>query len=375
VSYVGAPAGSTYTPPPPPDPDPTPDPPSAERFGSPVTTATYTVPGTIPHTGAADASVDLVDWLNTTVPDGSIVDFAIPGANYRMDDTGLFLPARNHLDIRGHGNTTITMNGVDAETFSTFHLRGSNHIKIVDFIVHGSYSIYPDQDGEESHLLGLSGWFGARESSYVELAGIVGDHVFGDFVYAEGEDVGEQRASHHLWVHDNDFDYCGRNGFSAINLTDAWFEDNAMDHMAYHCFDVEPNQDAEEVRRIYFRRNDVGEYAARDGFIGFFFAAGSPNDAPVSNIVVQANTVAGIAANGYDATPRCLNSAARGAAAHRYQDISILDNIGSRTVAGPAVLYAEYIDNLLITGNDQPLSSSTLVGVSACTNYTIEPNP
>jgi hypothetical protein len=344
--------------------------PDTEPFGPPVTTSTVNVP--------AGYNVSQINGLISSNPSSTKFMFAA-GTTYDLT-SGIYMGACNNLILQGNG-ATLRMTGTDSEDFSTFHLRGSNHIQIDNFVVLGAYSTargngtWPGQAGEGSHCLGLSGFFGGRESTYVEMKNITGSNFYGDFAYFEGENVGTQRPSHHVWIHNNNFNYCGRNAISPINVTDVLVENNVFDHMAYHTFDCEPNQDIEEIRRVTFKNNTCGIYAARSGLIGMFFSCYSPNNAPVTDITVSGNTSAGIAADGVFGNPRGLHVTIMGEAAHRYQNITFTGNTCTRTVAGSGVIYAQNTDGVTITGNTQPLSSGTLVQVSGCTNATTSPNP
>ena len=337
------------------------------------------VSGGTDRTGATDVAA-ILNSLISGAPDGSIIDFPYAGGNYRLD-TGLLHSGKNNIVLQGNGWTTLTMHGTDDPDFSTFLMRGSNHIRVTGFTVDGAYSTargagtYPGQAGEASHCLATSGFGGAAPSTYIEMDNVVGSNFYGDFGYFEGTNGGAFPPSHHIWVHDCHFDTCGRNGFSPINATDILIEHNTLDLMAYHCFDCEPNFTAEEIRRVTFRNNIVGEYAARSGLIGAFFSCYSPEDGPITDITVSGNTVSGIAANGYNGVPECLNTRVIGESSHRYANITITANTGTRTVPGGSVIYLQNVDTLAVTGNTQPLSSGTLVGTSNCTNAVTSPNP
>jgi len=342
-------------------------------FAAPHTTATYTVPDAIDRTGATNAADDLQSWINSTVPDGSIIDFVHAGGIYRLDD-GLLFEGRNNLIIRGNSDTTLIMNGSDAETFSTFLMRNSHHIAIEGFTVNGAYSTFPNQDGELSHCLGISGFFNGGASTYIEMKEVIGDHFYGDFVYVEGSNGGAFPPAQYIWVHHNDFDYCGRNGFSFINVQDAWFQYNTVDHVAYHAIDFEANFDAEETTRIIIELNDFGSYGHRGGLIGYFAAAFSPNNPSVSELTIRNNTVAGIAANGYNGAPLGLHSKFLGTSGNHYTYIIFTGNTCTQTVSGSSIIYFDYVDHATVTGNTQP-GAGTLVGAANSTDITSNPNP
>lgn len=316
--------------------------PSTRPWAAPVTTRTV------------DAPTTNLNAFLAAQPNGTYIRF--PAGVTIPLNTGMLLAGKSNMILGGNGAKPI-MSAGDAEANSPFLLRGSDHISILDFDVTGAYSGYPNPQGEYSHMVGLSGWYGGRESSYVEVAGITGRRFFGDFLYLEGENVGEQRPSHHVWMHHNVCDTVGRNAVSPINVEDVLVEDNRFDRMAYHAFDCEPNQNAESIRRVTFRRNTVGEYAARGGLIGFFFTCYSPNNPMVADITVEDNTVAGIAANGYDRTPRGLDAQIKPGPGVRYQRIAFRRNKTTRSISRNGVFYAARTDGVIVEGNVQPGSS------------------
>ena len=351
-----------------PTPSPTATPIPAGPFAPPVTTGTFTLPAT------ADTASEINSFI-AGIPNGSIVEFR-PEVAYSLD-TGLLLAGRNNLVLDGN-SATLTMNGTTGndEADSTFLLRGSSHIRIVDFTVHGDYATFPGQAGEVAHLIGLSGWYGGGPSSYIEMSNVTGDGFFGDFAYLEGENVGTQRPSTNVWIHHNNLTTVGRNGVSLINVTDVLIENNTMTRAAYHMIDFEPNFDAEEVRRVVIRDNTFGSYAHRSGLIGFFVSFYSPNNPQGSDFTIENNTVAGIAANGYDGTARSLNSSFVGKSANKLVNVVFKNNSTSRTVSGYGILYFNWITGVTVTGNTQPVQSgSTLVVVSNSTNVVSSPNP
>lgn len=345
-------------------------------FAAPTTTGTYTVPGTIVHDGTADASSDLQDWIDGTVPDGSIVDFAIAGANYRLD-AGIYLTGREHLVFEGHGTTTLTLNGAGNSYFaSAFCFQDTAHVAIHAFHVDGNNADWPTVGGENQAILTLLGWYEATPCSYIEMSAMTGGRTYGDFVYLEGKNGADYPPCSYVWVHHNTLDYCGRNAVSWINSDHTWVEWNTFNHVGYHVFDIEPNFAAESNTDAIVRHNVVGSYCNRSDLIAFFVAASAPGGASlVDGVAFTDNTVAGIAVNGHDGEPRGLNCAFWGATGNHYLDVVFTGNTTTQAVDGPAVLYFNYVDGLTVTGNTQPLLSSTLVLATNCTSAVTSPNP
>ena len=279
-------------------------------FGHPRTTRTFRVPKSIDRTGTSNAARALNAFI-AKVPNGSVIDFARPGAVYRLD-AGLLLSGRRNIVLLGHGSTTLRMHGSGHdEALSTFLLRGSSHVRIRGFNVAGSHKDWPANVGERAHVLALSGWYASGPSHFVELSHVTASRIFGDGVYLEGENEGDKRPSTRVCIHDNTFDYVGRNGISLINVTDVLVKHNKFDHVGYHAIDIEPNFASEEVRRIRIRDNVFGSYSHRSGYLGFFVAdaqVGAGVGATVAGITIANNRVGGIAANGYNGTPLGLDS-------------------------------------------------------------------
>ena len=344
-------------------------------FAAPVTTGTFTIPGTVDDTGATDASADINAWIESTVPDGSIIEFAT-GATYRLED-GILLAGRNNIVLKGNGCTLLQRGSAGDETDSTFLLRGSNHISIDNFIVDGVDPGWPTNAGEGSHVLGISGFFAVDPSSYVEMSNVTATHVYCDGVYIEGRNADPWEPSNNIWVHDCSFDYMGRNAVSFINCTDVLVENCTFDHMSMHAFDYEPNFDTQQVRRTQVRNCSIGSYGHRSGVLGFFvadIAIETGLGAMVSDVTIADNVVTGNPSNGVDGTPRALQCKFVSTNGVRQQNISILRNTTSLPVAASfgsgGVFYFDSVDTILIDGNTQPLTSGVLTRFDNCTGVT-----
>jgi hypothetical protein len=351
------------------------EPPPSRPFPAPVTTATHTVPSIIDHTGLTNAATLLNTFIGT-VPDGSIIDFAIPGAIYRLD-VGLLLSGRHNLVLEGHGTTTLRLAGSGNDYFASAFLliAAISHIAIHGFTVLGNATNWPNTGAENQNVLTLLGWYDKGACSYVEMSAVTGSHVFGDGVYLEGSNGGTYPPSTNIWIHHNSLDHLGRNAISLINCADVLVEYNDLDFVGYHVFDIEPNFAAEECTRAIIRNNTVGSYSHRSDLGGFFVQFYAVNDSILSYLTVKDNTCAGIAVDGKYGAPRALNSSFLGKAGGHGNNIIFTGNWTTRAVAGPAVFYFKYVDGVTCTGNTQPLLSSTLVQADNCTGTVMTPNP
>jgi len=356
------PAPDPTAPPPPPAPDP------SRPFAAPETTATYDVPGSIDATGATDASSKLNAFI-AGVPNRSVIRFD-GGATYRLDK-GILLSARNHIVLDGNGARLKLRGAGNDEAAAAFVLRGSDHIWIRGFDVLGNnpntttiYTPAGQGGGENQHVLSLSGWYGGPPSSFVEINNVTASHVYGDGAYLEGRNIkGVREPSHDVWIHGNDWSYIGRNAISSINVNDLLVEDNHFDKIGGAAWDIEPNFVYEQVRRNTFRNNRVGSFGHMPQFPGWFVVSYNVENSPLDQLVVTGNVVSGIASSGFDGSPRALHAKFASPASN----VVFRNNTTSRAVDGPAVLYFKNVNGVTVTGNEQPLLSSTLAMFVNCT--------
>ena len=350
------------SPPPPPTPDP------SRPFAAPDTTATYNVPGSIDATGSTDASGKLNAFI-AGLPNHSVVRFD-GGATYRLDK-GLLLSGRNHIVLDGNGARLKLKGAGNDEAAAAFVLRGSDHIWIRGFNVLGNnpntttiYTPAGQGGGENQHVLSLSGWYGGPPSSFVEINNVTASHVYGDGAYLEGRNIkGAREPSHDVWIHNNDWSYIGRNAISSININDLLVEDNHFDKIGGAAWDIEPNFVYEQVRRNTFRNNRVGSFGHMPQFPGWFIVSYNVENSPLDRLVVTGNVVSGVASSGFDGSPRALHAKFVSPATN----VVFKNNTTNRAVAGPGVLFFKYIDGVTVTGNEQPLLSSTLAAFVNCT--------
>lgn len=349
----------------------------ARPFAAPVTTATYTVPSNITHDGSSSAASALNSWI-ATVPDGSIIDFAIAGATYRLD-AALDFNNRHNLVVRGNGSTTFTMHTTASDYWqSTFVVRaGTSHMAFEGFTVTGENNDW-SLSNEHVHVLASVGWYGNAPTSYVEMSNVTASHIYGDGVYIEGRNDTAAPSSHY-WIHDCHFDWIGRNVISLINVHHVWFEQNTAGDVGGAMFDLEPNQATETIDSVWYRNNTLGAPSHEtSGIFGWFVSdaqIGTGVGCIISNINVTDNTVAGNSANGYDGTPRSLNSRFSGASSGHHSNIVFTGNSTPMSVHGGAgVIYASYVDGLTVTGNTIPVLDGAKVGTSNCTSAVTSPN-
>ena len=266
---------------------------------------------------------------------------------------------RNNLVLHGNG-ATIRQTGPGNDQFSTaFLVQQSTHIAIEDWQVVGNNPNTTDifvPGSENSHAFATGGWGGYGPSSYIEIGGVGAQHEYGDFAYLEGQNIGTQPPSHHIWIHDVGATWIGRNGVSGINATDVLIERSSFDRIGMDALDIEPNFAAEQVRRWTFRQNTVGSYSNMSQYQGWLLNTWSFNFSPVSDITMDGNQVTGNPAGRYDGSPRALNSNID----HSQLSGIVFTNNRTTLAARGTVVICGSGYHATVTGNVQPLLSGVL---------------
>ncbi len=293
------------------------------------------------------------------------------GATYSLS-TGLAIASRSNIIIQGDGTQTIKSNGPGgSNSSSVLYITGTtSHITVSRVTLQGTNpdtgsGIY--HPGTENQM-GLANYGG----DYIELDRVRIRNVYGDFAYLSGGGT-------HVWLHDGDWDYCGRMGVAFIDCVDVLIERNTLSHIGLICFDIEPNSGGEVIDSVTLQDNTIGSWSLSNyqtnWFLAYATANGSLSDLSVLRNVVTLGPVAG-----------SNNPAGKGGLATNVQhsrSTNIIFQGNSTPVSGkspltgyPAVLYFAHVDTLNVTGNTQPLAAgSTLVVASDCTSATITPNP
>ena len=318
---------------------------------------TVSVPSSIDATGASDASAALNAFIKS-VPDGSTIVFKA-GTTYRLDQ-GLVLTNRHNLVFEGNGATLRANNAGSTWLGGPFNVnQGNSYITIRGFTLVGSNpdttTVYkPGQ--ENQHGVGIWG------SSHIEVANNTISHTWGDGVYVSGNDS-THVSSDSVWIHDNTFTYAGRNGIALTAGSNVTIERNSFDKVGMHVFDVEPDFTYQVNTFDVFRNNTVGSYGLSTNYVGFLFAANGIAGSTVHDITVTGNTVTGNPHEGYDGSPRGLNTRVTTA---RQRNIVFTNNTTTMAAVGPVIYFAN-VDGVTVTGNTQPLVSGSQAGFTNCT--------
>ena len=315
------------------------------------------MPASIDATGASDVSAALNSFIKST-PDGSTIVFKA-GGTYRLDQ-GLVLANRHNLAFEGNGATLRATSTGTASLGSPFRLNpGNSYITIRNFTLVGSNpnttTVYnPGQEDQMGVLI-----YGGTN---IEIAHNTISHTWGDGVYI-GPNISTQASSNSVWVHDNTFSYVGRSGIALTAASNVTVERNSFDKVGLHVFDIEPDYAWEVNTFDTFRNNTVGSYGLSTAYVGFLFASNGAAGSTVHDVTVTGNTVTGNPHQGYDGSPRGLNTYVTAA---RQQNIVFTTNTTTMAAAGP-VLYFANVDGVTVTGNRQPLLSGSQAQFSNCT--------
>lgn len=313
--------------------------------------------------GTTDVTADLQSFLDAS-SNHSTVCFAA-GGQYRVDGM-----------IALDGRTGITLDGQGARIFGTvrtnspkLRLQLGADIVVRNLTIEG---FNPDAGTSSAHLLGWEhghgiGIYGTQRVTLapnVTLRNLSGDGIYitggalsgGGFQWADGVTVSGCRVE--------------RNGRMGVALTDG-ARDIAvsrcvLDEIALYAFDIEPNghsfsgvpAGAEDVR---FSDNTIGTYGIDPDLTPWVFAG--TGDGPQRNIEFSRNVVTGGA----------LRIGVWNVAGSGRSDFRIVDNRSSVRVAGHTMEFSG-VNDLVVSGNAQPLSSGSLVSTTSSTNAVIANN-
>ena len=337
---------------------PTPTPPSSSRpFRAPVTTRTVSVPSSIDASGATDVSAALNAFIKS-VPDGSTIVFKA-GGTYRLSQ-GLWLTNRHNLVFEGNGATLRAAGSGSTLVSTPFRIdQGNGSISIRGFTIVGNNpnttTVYTPS-GEEQHGVGIWG------SSDIEVAHNTIGHTWGDGVYISGNDI-TRVSSDSVWIHDNTFSYIGRSGIALTAGSNVTVEQNSLDKVGLHVFNIEPDHAYQVNAFNTFRNNTVGTYGLTTSLVGFFFGAEGAAGSTTHDVTVTGNTVIGNPHAGYDGRALGLNTTVQLA---RRANIVFTNNTSTTAAAGPVLAFS-YVDGVTVTGNTQPLSRGSLAQFIDCT--------
>ena len=170
-----------------------------------------------------------------------------------------------------------------------------------------------------------------------------------------------------VWYHDSACSQTGRMGIAVVAGKHLIAERIVFDEIAIHVLDIEPNQGLGGGTDIAeFRDNIVGSYDHSDRYHGYFFAAGgSRRKAFIGRVAVLRNIVTA-------RNHRNSRVTGEGADTRTRRGFDFFnDNIGAVAADGP-VLTLNTVDDVIVSGNIQPLRTSPFLDITDCTDVVID---
>jgi hypothetical protein len=119
------------------------------------------------------------------------------------------------------------------------------------------------------------------------------------------------------------------------------------------------------------RGNTIGSYGLNDRYTSWVLAAVGATGAAMEDVSLIGNSISGIARSGVAGDARGLHVRVEARGPRR--GFVVRDNVSTRTVAGPSVLFTG-VEGVTVTGNTQPLSSGELARFTNSTNVTYSAN-
>jgi hypothetical protein len=119
------------------------------------------------------------------------------------------------------------------------------------------------------------------------------------------------------------------------------------------------------------RDNTIGSYGLNDQYTSWVLAAVGADGSAVEDVSLIGNVISGVERSGVAGDPRGLHVRVEAKGPRR--NFVIRDNVSSRTVAGPSLVFTG-ADVVTVTGNTQPLTSGELARFTDTTDVTYAGN-
>ena len=313
-------------------------------------------------TGATDVTSSLQAFIDNS-PAGSVVCFS-PGGTYKVNGQ-LHLVNRSYLTfdgqgarlyqaVRGTSPIVLIDGGGNDLAFRNLTIEGSNPTP-------GLWNL----TYEHNHAIQVGGAI-RLDFDHVSVLNVGGDGLY----LAAGTVNGTIRWADSIRFHHGLIDGVGRMGITITDgASNTVFDFNTFRRIGYYTFDIEPNGHvwngvAAGAVNARFSDNLLGPQPYSNGGSGqptghLFVVTGSSGGGPADGIEVSRNTVSG----------RPVDIGVYNNGGLR-RNIRVVNNWSDTRVGGPVMTFAG-VDTLAVTGNTQPLSSSSLVSTSSCTSVTI----
>jgi len=326
-----------------------------EPFPSPAGSTAgpiVTVPTTVDASGRRDVAGALQAVIDAA-PDGATIELPA-GAQYLLGAT-LHLDGRNGLVVDGSGATLAALPATGAGR-PLIGISGSTATTLRNLDLVGASPAPGIYQPAREHDHGVA-IVGSRNTT---LSRLTIDRTIGDCVYV-ADRAGTW--SDGVRLLDSRCSGPGRNGVAVVGGRNVDVERTAFSNVGYHVLDLEPNQGPplEGAADVTFADNTIGSPVA-----GYVLAADGWG--PVDRVTVTGNVLTGLA----------FRVTVEPAAGSGYRRTAFtISNNRSDTIADLAapLMDFEAVDDLTITGNDQPLGKATvLAGVTGSCRVTIAAN-
>jgi hypothetical protein len=329
-----------------------------------------TVPASIDATGTTDVSPALNAWI-ASQPDGSSLVFP-DGSRYLLGgDAGLQLDGRSGLTLEGAGSTLLLRTNGVSNRSSAFFLQDSRHITIRGFTVDGGNEATGTTGAEAAFHEQMNGAVVRAGSAFVEFHGVTWDRLygFGVFVGAEGGTAWPEDIS----IHDSTI-RGGEMGVAVVAGRRIRIVGNTINDSVYYPVDLEPDISQPGPNGepghgggfvdVLIADNDIARYGWGTDMTSWFVAA-APQDDVVDTAVMDGLTITGNRVHVGPAVPTGRYEEGLGGLgirsdkANLKRNFTITDNWTAdddvRQVAA-AVLNLRNVENLVVTGNRQPIT-------------------
>jgi hypothetical protein len=306
--------------------DPTP---ASRTFEVILTSATYTVPPSVPAGCSSDATSQILSWIDS-VPDDSTLSFGT-GACYRIEGTLEFRDRELALD--GNGSTFRPFNPPSGQR--AMWRAWNSTISFREMTLVGSYANGGTLTDslQWAHGIDLRGTHGVVDD--VSISDLAGDCVYFG--------LGASRSSGA--VYDSSCRRIGRNAVSVVAGNDIRVERMITNRIGYIAFDVEPNTGpGNGAARVSFDSNAIGSYQMK--------AYTVIGNAPVSDVDFTNNRMVG-----QGLRIGVVNKS------HRPRRLTINGN-SSDTATAHNAMNLQSVDDLTIRRNTVPLTSGTMAQVA-----------
>lgn len=328
------------------------------------TPAGITVPASIDATCSTSVSSALNAWI-ASKPNGSTLVFPA-GSCYRLGgDSGLNLTNRIGLTLVGTGST-LQLRTTGASNFSSaFFLQQSDHITIRGFAVDGGNTATGTTAAGSAVNEHINGAAVRAGCDFVEF-----DHVSWDRLRGFGVILSDKGGAgdwpEDVSIHDSTI-RGGEMGVAIVAGRRVQIVHNAINDSVYIAIDLEPDQPQHGFQDLLISDNDVTRYAWGQNLTSWFVAA-NPADAVLNTTVMDGLTITGNRVHVGAATADNGNADGLGGLGIRADKSNLKRNVTITNNSTPdddtrassaAVISLANVENLIVTGNHQPIANGS----------------